>query len=81
MFFCAICFKIQYLLDTHIFGIEFLRFIFPPLFRALFHYRIRMRIKKVIIQGFGSYNKAENPEVFGPGINAIRKGHICFAES
>ena len=33
------------------------------------------------IQGFGSYNKAENPEVFGPGINAIRKGLIYFAES
>lgn len=31
-----------------------------------------MHIKKVIIEGFGSYAKAENPELFGPGINVIR---------
>ena len=31
-----------------------------------------MHIKKVIIQGFGSYAKAENPELFMPGVNAIR---------
>lgn len=37
-----------------------------------------MRIKKVIIQGFGSYNKAENPEEFGPGINAIRKPNFIL---
>ncbi|KAK8822103.1 hypothetical protein WA538_000196 [Blastocystis sp. DL] len=30
-----------------------------------------MHIKKVIIQGFGSYAKAENPELFMPGVNAI----------
>lgn len=30
-----------------------------------------MHIKKVIIQGFGSYSKAENPDLFEPGINAI----------
>ena len=30
-----------------------------------------MHIKKVIIQGFGSYRKAENPDLFEPGINAI----------
>lgn len=35
-----------------------------------------MHIKKVIIEGFGSYAKAENPELFGPGINVIRISHI-----
>lgn len=32
-----------------------------------------MHIKKVIIQGFGSYSRAENPELFEPGIIAIRR--------
>ena len=31
-----------------------------------------MHIKKVIIQGCGSYSTAENPELFMPGVNAIR---------
>ena len=35
-----------------------------------------MHIKKVIIQGFGSYSKAENPELFMPGVNAIRTSAV-----
>ena len=51
---------------------------FPPIFWYDIYKIKRMRIKKVIIQGFGSYNKAENPEEFGPGINAIRKPYFIL---
>ena len=48
-----------------------LRHKYPPKWRLVPHSIFLMHIKKVIIQGFGSYARAENPDLFQPGVNAI----------